>query len=34
MPLPADAESVFTNHDREMVAHPNATWGVTAGNPI
>jgi nickel-dependent lactate racemase len=34
LPSLAGAESVFTNHGLEMIAHPRATWGVTAGNPI
>jgi nickel-dependent lactate racemase len=34
LPALAGAESVLTNHGREMIAHPNATWGVTKGNPI
>jgi nickel-dependent lactate racemase len=34
LPALAGAESVQTNHNREMIAHPNATWGVTTGNPI
>lgn len=34
LPSLAGAESVFTNHGREMIAHPKATWGVTEGNPI
>ena len=34
LPALAGAESVLTNHSREMIAHPQATWGVTAGNPI
>jgi nickel-dependent lactate racemase len=34
LPALAGAESVLTNHGREMIAHPNATWGVIAGNPI
>lgn len=34
LPALAGAESVLTNHGREMIAHPNATWGVTEGNPI
>ncbi len=34
LPALAGAESVLTNHGREMIAHPSATWGVTAGNPI
>jgi nickel-dependent lactate racemase len=34
LPSIAGFESVLSNHSREMIAHPNATWGVTAGNPI
>jgi nickel-dependent lactate racemase len=34
LPALAGAESVLTNHGREMIAHPNATWGITVGNPI
>jgi nickel-dependent lactate racemase len=34
LPALAGAESVQTNHNREMIAHPNATWGITEGNPI
>lgn len=34
LPALAGTESVFTNHGREMIAHPKATWGVTRGNPI
>lgn len=34
LPSLAGAESVFTNHGRDMIAHPRATWGVTEGNPI
>lgn len=34
LPALAGAESVQTNHGRQMIAHPNATWGVTVGNPI
>jgi lactate racemase len=34
LPALAGAESVLTNHGREMIAHPQATWGVTVGNPI
>ena len=33
LPALAGAESVLTNHGRDLIAHPNATWGVTAGNP-
>jgi nickel-dependent lactate racemase len=34
LPSLAGVESVFTNHGRAMIAHPNATWAVTEGNPI
>ncbi len=34
LPSLAGFESVLTNHGREMIAHPKATWGVTVGNPI
>jgi nickel-dependent lactate racemase len=34
LPSLAGAESVFTNHGLEMIAHPKATWGVIEGNPI
>src|SRR5262245_47106335 len=34
LPALSGAESVLTNHGREMIAHPNATWGITEGNPI
>ncbi|MBL8850871.1 MAG: nickel-dependent lactate racemase, partial [Planctomycetaceae bacterium] len=34
LPALAGAESVLSNHGREMIGHPNATWGVTEGNPI
>lgn len=34
LPALAGQESVLTNHGREMIAHPNATWGVCEGNPI
>ncbi len=34
LPALAGAESVLTNHGVDMIGHPNATWGVTAGNPI
>lgn len=34
LPALAGAESVLTNHGTEMVGHPNATWGITEGNPI
>jgi nickel-dependent lactate racemase len=34
LPALAGAESVLSNHGRDMIAHPNATWGVIEGNPI
>jgi nickel-dependent lactate racemase len=34
LPSLAGAESVFSNHGLEMIAHTNAAWGVTSGNPI
>jgi nickel-dependent lactate racemase len=34
LPSLAGIESVQTNHGLEMIAHPQATWGVTSGNPI
>lgn len=34
LPALAGAESVLSNHGRDMIAHPQATWGVTEGNPI
>jgi nickel-dependent lactate racemase len=34
LPAIAGYESVLSNHGREMIAHPNATWGVMVGNPI
>jgi len=34
LPAIAGAESVQSNHGSEMIAHPNATWGITTGNPV
>jgi len=34
MPGMAGQETVLGNHDAGMIADPNATWGVTSGNPI
>lgn len=34
LPSLAGKESVFTNHGLQMIAHPQAAWGVTEGNPI
>ncbi|MPY86990.1 MAG: nickel-dependent lactate racemase [Luteitalea sp.] len=30
----AGLETVMTLHDAARIAHPNATWGITEGNPI
>ncbi len=34
MPGMAGQRTVLGNHDAGMIAHPQATWGVTEGNPI
>ncbi|MCB9148198.1 MAG: nickel-dependent lactate racemase [Caldilineaceae bacterium] len=34
LPALAGAESVLSNHGRDMIGHAQATWGVTEGNPI
>ncbi|GMQ79002.1 MAG: nickel-dependent lactate racemase [Anaerolineae bacterium] len=34
LPSLAGVESVYSNHGRQMIADPMATWGVTVGNPI
>jgi nickel-dependent lactate racemase len=34
MPGMAGQSTVLGNHDAQNIAHPNATWGVTWGNPI
>jgi nickel-dependent lactate racemase len=34
LPALAGQESVLTNHGRNMIAHPQATWGICEGNPI
>ena len=34
LPAIAGAESVQTNHGFAKIAHPNATWGITTGNPV
>jgi nickel-dependent lactate racemase len=34
LPSIAGAESVQSNHGYAMIGSPNATWGVTEGNPI
>jgi nickel-dependent lactate racemase len=34
LPALAGAESVMTNHGRNMIANEKAAWGITEGNPI
>jgi nickel-dependent lactate racemase len=34
LPGISDIESILDNHGAAMIAHPNATWAVTAGNPL
>jgi nickel-dependent lactate racemase len=34
MPGMAGLRTVLGNHGAEMIAHPQATWGVTHGNPL
>lgn len=34
LPALSGAESVLSNHGREMIAHPKSTWGNVEGNPI
>lgn len=34
LPSLAGKESVFSNHGLEMIAHSQAAWGITEGNPI
>ncbi|MEI8063753.1 MAG: lactate racemase domain-containing protein, partial [Verrucomicrobiota bacterium] len=34
LPSIAGAESVHSNHGYDMISDPNATWGVTVGNPV
>ncbi len=34
LPSIAGFDSVLTNHGAKMIGHPQATWGVTEGNPI
>ena len=34
MPGMAGQTTVLGNHDAGMIANPNATWGITRGNPI
>jgi nickel-dependent lactate racemase len=34
MPGMAGQQTVLGNHDAGMIGHPQATWGVTRGNPV
>jgi nickel-dependent lactate racemase len=34
LPALCGQESVLSNHSRQMIAHPKATWGICEGNPI
>lgn len=34
LPSIADAQSIMRNHSARHLAHPRATWCVTAGNPV
>jgi nickel-dependent lactate racemase len=34
IPGMAGLDTILRNHDAGMIAHPDATWGVTTGNPI
>ncbi len=34
LPSLAGFESVLSNHSRDMIAHPRATWGNLEGNPV
>jgi nickel-dependent lactate racemase len=34
LPAIAGFPSILSNHGAEMVGHPKATWGITAGNPM
>ena len=34
MPALAGVDTVLRNHGARMIGDPNATWGVTEGNPI
>jgi nickel-dependent lactate racemase len=34
MPGMAGLQTILGNHSAAMIAHPNATWGITLGNPI
>lgn len=34
LPGVASEESIFANHSPSMIAHPNATFNITKGNPI
>jgi nickel-dependent lactate racemase len=34
MPGMAGQQTILKNHDAEMIEDPNATWGITWGNPV
>jgi lactate racemase len=34
MPGMAGLKTILGNHGFEMISHPQATWGITAGNPV
>ena len=34
MPGMAGLDTIFANHGADMIAGPNASWGITTGNPI
>jgi nickel-dependent lactate racemase len=34
LPAIAGTRSIHANHSFEMLAHPQATWGITCGNPL
>jgi len=34
LPGLAGERAVLGNHGHQMIAHPNATWGITQGNPL
>jgi nickel-dependent lactate racemase len=34
LPAIAGFPSILSNHGAEMIGHPQATWGITTGNPI
>jgi nickel-dependent lactate racemase len=34
LPSVSGHDSIMHNHSARMIGHPNATWGITSGNPI